>query len=398
MNESDDQRTASARDEAGPGGIPLRWRLALACLVALGGGAAATRLAGTGEFAAVMVAAAVGLTLFAFATARPVEQLAEEARRAAAGEPSEGMDFGGCAEVQAAGHHLAALRRSSQSASAELATTSAALGTGSRTLRDGVSRQAELAVRQSAAVTETSATAAEIAQTAKAAALHAEEVLHVAQRAEELSAEGKQVLERTISTTRDLADQVRSLSGAIAESAQRSRHIGEIVGGLKDLAEQTNLLALNASIEAVKAGDGGRGFSVVAVEVGNLAEQSKLAAAKVRRILDEIDKGTRAATSVADEGARRARGAMALAEEAATALGGIAQAIRDSAVAARQIANNTRQQGIGVEQIVAALGDISAASQEVVSSTGEMERAAAGLTSLAARLGATERTGEGEPT
>lgn len=374
--------------------LPMRWQTVLIAWVALVAGVAATRFSGVTESAIAFAAFAAALTVVAVLSARPLERLADEARAAALGQPPHDGVVGGSSEVRVTRLCLGVLRREWLESRDGLTSTAVELGSGARTLQDGVARQAQLAVRQSAAVTETSATAAEIAQTARAAAHHADEVLQVAQRAEDLSADGLQVLEKTIGSIRDLADQVHSLAGAITESAQRSRHIGEIVAGLKDLAEQTNLLSLNASIEAVKAGDRGRGFSVVAIEMGSLAEQSKSAAGKVRHILDEIDKGNRVATAVADEGARRARGAMALAAEAAKTISGIGQAIRDSSVAARQIANNTRQQGIGVEQIVAALGDISSASQEVVAATAEMERAAEGLSVLASKLRGAERVGQ----
>jgi methyl-accepting chemotaxis protein len=368
--------------------LPLRLTILLVGVAGLVLGAASMQLDDPWVVAGAIAVAAGALFLGATAVAGPAERLAAAAADGSRDGLARSLEVAGARELRGVARELNSLRAAVRVAREEISHAAAQLGGDARELAAGVERQSALASRQAAAVTETSATAAEIAHTARAAARHAEEVVLVAARSEDLSAQGQQVLERTVETFRVLAEQVQSLSAAIADSAQRSRHVGDIVAGLAELSEQTNLLALNASIEAVKEGEAGRGFSLVAVEMGNLAEQSRLAAGEVRGVLADMQRGTQAARAVADAGAQRARGAMELAAEAARAIAGLTQAIRDSSLAARQIANNTRQQDIGAEQIAAALADITQASEEAVVGTQAFERATVRVTGLAARLDA----------
>lgn len=67
-----------------------------------------------------------------------------------------------------------------------------------------------------------------------------------------------------------------------------SVRIDQIIKKLKEIEEESEMLAFNSAISAARAGEEGRGFSVVAKEIANLVERSKKASTSLSGIIGEI--------------------------------------------------------------------------------------------------------------
>ncbi|MRK20099.1 histidine kinase [Pseudomonas sp. JG-B] len=95
---------------------------------------------------------------------------------------------------------------------------------------------------------------------------------------------------RIIGALRDISDEklAEAMHARELENIQATYgQISNVVGVIKGIADQTNMLALNAAIEAARAGDVGRGFSVVADEVKKLAGRTREATQKIQEMLSD---------------------------------------------------------------------------------------------------------------
>lgn len=99
---------------------------------------------------------------------------------------------------------------------------------------------------------------------------------------------GAQVVQAINEQIQSISTSSKETEVAVKSLDSKSQEIGNIIGMITQIADQTNLLALNASIEAARAGDAGKGFSVVADEVKKLAEQSRNSAEQIFNMVKEI--------------------------------------------------------------------------------------------------------------
>ncbi|MEG1292232.1 MAG: methyl-accepting chemotaxis protein, partial [Lachnospiraceae bacterium] len=117
--------------------------------------------------------------------------------------------------------------------------------------------------------------------------------------AEENSGITKEIVTRSIETMEELSKQsiattkiTQKVKINVRDLEKKSEVIGSFVEIINDIAGQTELLSLNASIEASRAGEAGRGFTVVAQEIGKLSAGTLNAANEINKMVAEITKQT----------------------------------------------------------------------------------------------------------
>jgi methyl-accepting chemotaxis protein len=169
----------------------------------------------------------------------------------------------------------------------------------------------------------------------------------VAAASEELSASIKEIAGQVRAATVVTADAVAASSRAedtIGRLSAAVAQIGEATKLINSIAAQTNLLALNATIEAARAGDAGKGFTVVANEVKNLAGQTAMATEEISQQISDIQTTT---------------------AQTVQAVRSIASAIRSVEKVAASVSHAVDAQGAATDEIARNVVQTSDAAQEV---------------------------------
>lgn len=113
----------------------------------------------------------------------------------------------------------------------------------------------------------------------------------MSKRADEVyknSENGQTVIDNTMEHMTDIREGSEITVELMNSLHNKSDEIGNINKAIEEISEQTNLLALNAAIEASRAGEAGRGFSVVADEIRKLATQAQESAKGIQNLIRQI--------------------------------------------------------------------------------------------------------------
>ena len=230
--------------------------------------------------------------------------------------------------------------------------------------------------------TSTNSLATAITEVANSAIQTAE----AARRADQQTAEGKAVVDKTLAGIHQMANSVISATTVVERLAEDSNNIAGILAVIKGIADQTNLLALNAAIEAARAGEQGRGFAVVADEVRKLAQQSQQATEQINKIIQTLKANAGQAVEVMAKSRELAQGSIAEAARTTESLQSISSSVSYILQSNEKNAANAEQQAAETEEIKAAIDGVNEAASVTTQLAEETREVTHTVTSLVARL------------
>jgi twitching motility protein PilJ len=197
---------------------------------------------------------------------------------------------------------------------------------------------------------------------------------------------GAQAVRNTISGMDGIREQIQETSKRIKRLGESSQEIGEIVDLISDITEQTNVLALNAAIQAVSAGEAGRGFSVVAEEVQRLAERSADATRKISGLVKTIQSDTHDAVAAMEKSTLGVVEGAKLSDMAGQSLKEIGLVSNELAALINSISVSTQMQTDMADEVASAMQGILKITEQTTEGTRQTAHSVAQLTTIASDL------------
>lgn len=234
-------------------------------------------------------------------------------------------------------------------------------------------QQERIASQQVYAVDETATTMEELASSSRACASQAEAAAFGASQALKLTAVGSQAVNNTLDGMANLKQKVEAIQKQILRLSEQTDRIGNISSLVSDLANQTNMLAINAAVEAVRAGESGKGFAIVASEIRKLADLSKESASNINALVSAIQTAISSTAKVTDEGTITVDNGVKISQKTAEVFAGVTDAIDLIVVNSQQISLTARNQATAIENVVNSVNSINQAARETSSGISQLK-------------------------
>jgi methyl-accepting chemotaxis protein WspA len=195
-----------------------------------------------------------------------------------------------------------------------------------------------------------------------------EEATSVADYTTSATADAQNNLRRMDSTMQHMVSATDSINAKLAALSEKASNINSVLITITKVADQTNILSLNAAIEAEKAGEAGRGFSVVATEIRRLADQTSVSTWDIEQMLKEMQSAVSASVMGMDKFSEEIRRSVGEVRQVTDQLSGVMDQVQKLAPQFDVVLQGMQSQAVGAEQITATMMQLNDATQQTVES------------------------------
>lgn len=276
---------------------------------------------------------------------------------------------------------------------AEVKSGSQSLNDRSSELNSTLNKQSEASEMTEQELVQVSDAIDQITTTVEQMAVSLDETNQLSQVAREESSNGGEVINNALGSLENLSNMFNSLRQQLDKLDASSKAVDGVTAMIGGLAEQTNLLALNAAIESARAGEAGRGFSVVADEVRALAEKTVAATNNINEITLEMQKQVNQLLQNMQVSQNQVTESRSLGDEAIVAMQRISDTFiqvnernQQQAVSIEEVATTTKSNALSLKQVVQRVSEGTQAQHNIKSFAGNVTEYAKGLSGQTSRF------------
>ncbi|MEO7493784.1 MAG: methyl-accepting chemotaxis protein, partial [Massilia sp.] len=297
-----------------------------------------------------------------------VDSLLEVVSKAASGDLTGTVTIGGSDAIGRLGDglktmfdNLRRLLNNVQKAGIQVTTSATEIAASAKQQEATGIEQAQTSVEILSTTKEISANTAQLLRTM-------EDATAVADYTTNATSDAQRNLTRMDLTMQQMVAATDSINAKLAALSEKASNINGVLTTITKVADQTNILSLNAAIEAEKAGDAGRGFSVVATEIRRLADQTSVSTWDIEQMLKEMQSAVSASVMGMDKFSEEIRRSVGEVRQVAEQLSSVMDQVQKLTPQFDAVLRGMQSQAVGAQQISETMMQLNDATQQTVDS------------------------------
>ncbi|UGQ47746.1 methyl-accepting chemotaxis protein [Massilia endophytica] len=297
-----------------------------------------------------------------------VDSLLTVVSRAASGDLTGKVTVGGNDAIGQLGEGLARMFDNLRALLTNVQKAGIQVTTSATEIAASAKQQEATGVEQAQTSVEVLSTTKEISSNTSQLLKTMEDATSVADYTTSATADAQNNLRRMDQTMQNMVSATDSINAKLAALSEKASNINSVLTTITKVADQTNILSLNAAIEAEKAGEAGRGFSVVATEIRRLADQTSVSTWDIEQMLKEMQSAVSASVMGMDKFSEEIRRSVGEVRQVTDQLSGVMDQVQKLAPQFDVVLQGMQAQAVGAQQITETMMQLNDATQQTVES------------------------------